>query len=212
MIIDLCIAEKKIDCPITQAFLQSIWLKSESLHHHSIICGEIAGAIAEYLEFSKQDCEKIKTAGYLHDLGKLSIKESILQKPGELTEREWEQMRLHPILGSIALENIDGFGEISRIILYHHERYDGRGYPNGLSTNEIPIESIIIKVSDIYTAMTNERSYKPVYPKEYVLKVCANDMKPFFQPSDVKGITELLSEVYVKSNGNGIYSHNNIRY
>lgn len=205
MLIDLKETELSIgeECMVTKAFMEAIRLKGESLYQHSIITGELAGAIWENLGYDSNRTDLIKKAGYLHDLGKISIKESVLLKPGTLNDQEWEQMRLHPILGSIAIEGIPGFEEISKIILYHHERYDGTGYPNGFGGNEIPIESVVIRLCDMFTAMTNERTYKPCYPTSYVLKLCLQEVKHYFNEHELKLIYKTLQKVCVKSNGKG---------
>lgn len=214
MLIDLKKVETGIeeDCMVTKAFMESIRLKGESLYQHSVITGEISGAIWERLGYNGTGVDTIKKAGYLHDLGKLSIKESILLKPGCLTDQEWEQMRLHPIIGSIAIENIPGFNDISRIILYHHERYDGTGYPNGLKGNDIPIESVMIRLCDMFTAMTNERAYKPCYPIDYVIRICLQEVKYYFNSKEMNIIKETLKEICISGGNGGLHLNNNRQY
>jgi len=102
----------------------------------------------------------------LHDIGKVGINDAILRKPGPLTESEWLEMRKHPEIGfRIAQNNVD-LAPISEYILSHHERWDGSGYPRGLSGEEIPVLARILAVVDAFDAMTNERIYSKPRPRE----------------------------------------------
>ena len=104
--------------------------------------------------------DKIRVAGFLHDIGKIGIDERILNKDGKLDKNEWEIMKLHSAKGAAILLNTFEYREIADFVLFHHERYDGSGYPDGLSGDEIPLASRIIAVADSYDAMTNNRSYR----------------------------------------------------
>ncbi|MBE0427942.1 MAG: HD domain-containing protein [Nitrospirae bacterium] len=159
-----------------KAFLKSLQLKGEYLYFHSIFVGLIAEKIGENLGLSKEDVHCLKISGFLHDIGKIAIRDSILRKPGELSSSEWEQIRLHPVLGYMALEDIPELQKYSEIILYHHENGNGSGYPYGLKYESIPFESLIIKVSDMYAAMVSERSYKPSFPKEQAIGICLKEV------------------------------------
>lgn len=126
-------------------------------------------AMAEALELSASTKETIRRASMLHDLGKISIKDSILLKPGPLTDAEWDIVKRHP---QIALDILDPLKFLyleKRIILYHHERIDGKGYPAGLKDKEIPFESRIIAVADTFDAMNTARIYREPCSKEFIL-------------------------------------------
>ena len=99
--------------------------------------------------------------GYLHDIGKIAVPDSVLRKAGPLTRPEWEEMRRHPVTGYEILRKIDDFKEIAILVRHHHERWDGRGYPDGLSGHDIPPGSRVIAVADSIDAMMSSRSYRP---------------------------------------------------
>lgn len=127
--------------------------------HTQRVC-DYAVILAEYLGLPKEEVENIKTAALLHDIGKIGIPDSILNKKGRLTEEEFSFIKKHPVLGVKILEPIDEFKKFSSYILYHHERFDGRGYPHGLSGNMIPLGARIIAIADSFDAIVSGRSYK----------------------------------------------------
>ena len=103
---------------------------------------------------------RAKTVGLLHDIGKIGIEESILNKPGRLTEEEMTQMKKHPEIGYRILSSVNDMAEMANYVLAHHERIDGKGYPKGLKGMEIPLQARIIAIADAYDAMTSHRSYR----------------------------------------------------
>lgn len=138
---------------------------ASALRDHEEATGEHAErtcelAIRTALGMGLRDVSRVRYVAILHDIGKLGIPRSILRKPGRLTEKEWEIVRLHPGIGAALLRNIAGFGPVRRAILAHHERFDGGGYPSGLKGAEIPVEARLISVVDAYDAMTSERPYE----------------------------------------------------
>jgi putative nucleotidyltransferase with HDIG domain len=160
-----------------KAFLKALQLKGEYLYFHSLNVGLISAKIAENLGLSEEDVICLKVSGFLHDIGKIAIRDGILKKPEELSPAEWEQMRLHPVMGYMVLKDMPELQRHSRIILYHHENGNGSGYPYGLKYDLIPFESVIIKISDMYTAMVNERSYKPCFPKKQAIEICLKEIE-----------------------------------
>jgi len=133
-------------------------------------------AIADELGLSIEDKERIRWAALFHDLGKIGIDESILRKPGRLTDKEFEEIKKHPQLGADILKPIRQFKHIIPGILQHQERWDGKGYPNGLKGEEISIDGRIIAVADTFDAMTSDRPYRKGLPKEVAIeeiKKCA---------------------------------------
>ena len=110
--------------------------------------------------FSSDDIQELKTVGLLHDIGKIGIEESILNKPGKLTDEEMDQMKKHPEIGYRILSSVNDMAEMANYVLSHHERIDGKGYPRGLKGMEIPLQSRIIGIADTYDAMTSHRSYR----------------------------------------------------
>jgi putative nucleotidyltransferase with HDIG domain len=130
---------------------------------------DLAGEVAEELGLGHENVQHTRYVAVLHDIGKIGIPDAILNKPGKLDEDEWESMRQHPRIGADIITRISGFEEVSAAILAHHERFDGRGYPSGLSGEDIPIEARIISAVDSYDAMTNDRPYRKALSHEEAL-------------------------------------------
>jgi putative nucleotidyltransferase with HDIG domain len=127
---------------------------------HSQRTTEIAAAIAQELGLDDEEIELIRYASLLHDVGKIGISERILLKPGPLNAEEWEVVRRHPALGANIVERAALLQKLVPVILHHHERYDGQGYPDGLRGEDIPLKARILAVADAYEAMTSDRAYR----------------------------------------------------
>src|SRR5262249_46677026 len=148
---------------------------------HSRIVGEYARQIATSLGFGEDRVERIHAAGVLHDLGKLGLADAILFKPGPLDDDEWKEIRQHPEIGARILARA-GMVDIAGWVLAHHERVDGRGYPFGLPTTQIPFEARILAVADAYEAMVAERPYRaavdPASAAEELLRCAGTQFDP----------------------------------
>lgn len=127
---------------------------------HSTNVMKYTEMICDGLLIEEEEKEKIMISANLHDIGKIGIDDSILKKDGKLTNEEYRKMKLHPVIGASIIGDIKGFEEISTIIKYHHERYDGEGYPIGLKGEEIPLGSQIIAIADAFDAITTNRIYR----------------------------------------------------
>ena len=138
---------------------EALDLRDPSTGLHSRTVGDFARSIAERLELAPERVERIHAAGVLHDLGKLGIADAILYKPGALSDSEWEEMQRHPEIGARILLHA-GLADISHWVRAHHERMDGRGYPDSLSADQIPLEARILAVADAYEAMIADRPYR----------------------------------------------------
>jgi putative nucleotidyltransferase with HDIG domain len=125
---------------------------------HSRRVGRYAGAVAAQLGFDEEQVESVRLAGLLHDIGKLAVSNQILRKPGPLSGDEWREIREHPRIGAEML-SAAGLDDLSSWVRSHHERPDGRGYPDGLFGDNIPLEARILSVADSYEAMTSDRAY-----------------------------------------------------
>lgn len=137
---------------------------------HSERVSYLCEKTAKCLGMNKYTQNKLKVAGLLHDIGKIGIPERVLDKPGQLTDEEFAEIRMHPAIGYKILNSAGHMTEISEIIYAHHEKWDGTGYPRRLKGEEIPIEARIIAISDSYDAMTSDRSYRDGLPKENAIK------------------------------------------
>jgi HD-GYP domain len=126
----------------------------------SALIASIVVALARQLELPEAEVDRIRVAALLHDVGKIAIPAEILEKPAALTSAEWRTVVQHPRIGQVILEQAASLKEAVPIILHHHERYGGHGYPYGLRANEIPLGARIVAIADAYDAMTNDRPYK----------------------------------------------------
>lgn len=126
---------------------------------HSENVSRYARLLAEKRGFNKEQVEKIGIAGILHDFGKIGLKEGLLNKHGHLTEKEFDLVKQHPVIATTILEPIGDLKEIIRDIRYHHESYNGQGYPDGLKGEKIPIGARILAIADAFDAMTSRRTY-----------------------------------------------------
>jgi diguanylate cyclase (GGDEF)-like protein len=138
---------------------ETLDLRDVSTARHSQTVGRYAEGIARAIGLREERVQRIRAAGVLHDIGKLGVADAVLQKPGALTDDEWADMRRHPELGARILDHAN-LRDISRWVLAHHERIDGRGYPHGLAGEAIPLEARILAVADAYEAMTADRPYR----------------------------------------------------
>jgi putative two-component system response regulator len=123
------------------------------------------------LQLEDQDLEALYRGGYLHDIGKVSIPDRILFKPGPLDAEEWETMRTHPQRGEDICKPLRSLERVLPIIRHHHERWDGSGYPDGLSGAQIPRLARILQMADIYDALTSARPYKEAMPAQNALEI-----------------------------------------
>ncbi len=158
-----------------QMFLQTVTALSEAVDAkdrytsgHSKRVAEYSRRIAERMGKTKEEQDEIYRAGLLHDVGKIRVPEDIINKPGKLTEEEYNTIKLHPITGYNILRGISEDSRIAVAAKHHHERYDGKGYPNGLQGEDIPETARILGVADSYDAMASNRSYRNALPQEVV--------------------------------------------
>lgn len=135
---------------------------------HSRRVAKYSKMIAEHLDYSEKDLEEIYCAGLIHDVGKLGIDNQIINKNGKLSNEEYEEIKKHPLMGYEILKNISIRGNFAYGAKWHHERMDGRGYPDGISGDEIPLIARIIAVADAYDAMTSRRAYRDIMSQDKV--------------------------------------------
>ncbi|WP_277408304.1 HD domain-containing phosphohydrolase [Lacrimispora xylanisolvens] len=147
--------------------LNTLHEKNPREEQHSQRVAEICETMAKEMGLPDSDVNKIKAAGLLHDIGKIGIQEEVLNKPGILTDDEYQEVKKHSEIGYRILNTSPNMSEIAEIILCHHERWDGKGYPKGRSKTDIPLFARIITIADAYDAMTSDRSYRKALPDSY---------------------------------------------
>jgi len=151
-----------------------------------------AGEIAKALDFLPREIEIIKHAAILHDLGKIGIRESVLFKKGSLAKAEFEKIKMHPQIGVDILRPVHFLRDVIPWILHHHERWDGKGYPDGLKGEDIPLGSRIIAVTDAYQALASNRAYRKAYRNKKILKILKAESGTKFDPRVVDAFLEIL--------------------
>lgn len=181
--------------------------KDQYTHGHSMRVTLYSLALAKALDLPDDLLEEIETTGLLHDIGKIAIPEKILLKPGKLTDEEFEIIKKHPELGEHLVNGIGKLKLISNWMKYHHERFDGRGYPDGLVGEEIPISSRIIAIADTYDAMTSSRSYRPALTHEDAINEIKRCSGSQFDPKLAELFISISEEIdLIKSDPEGSYA------
>jgi len=156
------------------------------VYGHSRRVNTYAVALAEAIGLSPDEVSKVSTAALLHDIGKIGIPDKVLNKKGGLNEEDWRAVKAHPRLGANIISNIPNLVPCVSIILHHHERWDGGGYPEGLKGEEIPIEARILAIADSFEAMSSARPYRPALSLEQVVKELRQVAGHQFDPQLVK--------------------------
>jgi len=164
--------------------------KSNETQEHADRIAYLARRVGELLHLSADDLDLLQLAAGLHDIGKISIDQAILTKPAPLTDDEWKRLQQHPEIGYRITQAIPELSQISEIVLTHHERWDGSGYPQGLKGEQIPLMARIVAVADAFDAMTEGRHYKEAVSKQEAVEELIRQAGRQFDPMIVKLFTE----------------------
>ena len=174
--------------------------RDEPAYRHAERVQEYVVAIArETCAGDTRMIEAVQAAALLHDVGKLAIPDTILQKPGPLTREEYEQVRQHVVIGADILSAIPFTGALARIVRHHHENWDGTGYPDGLRAEAIPIGARVLAVGDCYDALISDRPYRPRLPHETAVAMIVERRGTMYDPAVV--------DVFVRVVGSGPIAH-----
>jgi response regulator RpfG family c-di-GMP phosphodiesterase len=176
-----------------KALAQALEAKDEYTQGHSERVAEVAVSIAQYLSLGESEINDMWLAGFLHDIGKIGIQETVLNKPGKLSASEWELIQQHPVLAERILCPIEELSEVIKIVRHHHERFDGSGYPDGLAGGDIPLGARILSVADAYDALTSKRSYRDALSHEDAVAVLEEAAGTQFDPVLVRAFLSSLS-------------------
>ncbi|MTI46119.1 putative nucleotidyltransferase with HDIG domain [Roseibium hamelinense] len=180
---------------IAHGFAQVIDSKSPFTAGHSERVTLFTDMIAEQLGYSARDRQLLKRAALLHDIGKLGVSNSVLDKPAKLDDDEWVQIRMHPVYSDEILSRIDAFKDLSPIARGHHERIDGRGYPDGLAGTRISMETRIVTTADIFDALTAERPYRAAMPLPKALGIMEGDIGTAIDPICFKALQSATEQI-----------------
>lgn len=168
--------------------------KDPYTHYHSRNVTAYCLAMADYLGMSDREREDLRNAALLHDIGKIGMPETILNKPGSLTSAEYEIIKTHPDIGYRILKPVTALADIPVTVRHHHERFDGGGYPLKLSGEEIPFHSRILAVADVFDAITSDRTYRPSPGLDYAVSELRSNAGTQLDPELVGAFLEILSE------------------
>ncbi|MFD0872424.1 Cyclic di-GMP phosphodiesterase response regulator RpfG [Chlamydia abortus] len=178
---------------IVKGIIAALELKDPYTRGHSERVAQYANLFARKMEiFSEEELKSYYYACLLHDVGKVHIRDDILMKPSNLTNEEYEIIKKHPIVGAEAVKNIEGLQESIDVIRYHHERWDGKGYPDRLKGEEIPLLARIASIADAFDAMTTDRSYRPALSLDMAYQRILQGKGSQFDP----GLIDIFVEVY----------------
>jgi len=175
------------------ALASTVDAKDHYTYGHSKKVNTYAVVLAEAINLSPDEVSKLSAAALLHDIGKIGISDNILNKKGKLSAKDWEAIQLHPRLGANIVSNVPNLIPCVSSILYHHERWDGSGYPEGLKGEDIPVEARILAIADAYCAMTSARPYRDALCNDKVMKELKQGAGKQFDPKLVEvfiGIVE----------------------
>ncbi len=190
---------QKLFLNLLQVMARVLEAKDSYTRFHSDNVARYAYRIGRRMGFPRPRLELIRTAGILHDLGKIGVAEGVLNKPGKLTEAEFDLVRKHPLIASTILEPIERLETVIDDIKYHHEHYDGSGYPEGLKGEDIPLGARILMVADSFDAMTHKRPYsEPKTRRDAIveMRACAGAQ---FDPEIVEILAEIVAEEDAKA-------------
>ena len=190
---------------LEQAYMESIQTlrytveaKDTYTRGHSDRVSEYSVLIGEALGLPEEDIKKLKIGGLFHDIGKIGVPDSILQKAGKLSDDEYSEIKNHPSIGAHILSTASIFQDIIPIVKHHHERYDGKGYPSQLVGENIPYLARITAVADTFDAMTSKRSYRDSLPLDYVITEFERCKGTQFDPKIADVFIDILKNHYDK--------------
>jgi putative two-component system response regulator len=195
---------KETNVSLTQAYLDTLYrLSIAAEYRDDDTAGHIKRisyyslAICRALGLPEKLCEMISQASPLHDVGKIGIPDNVLLKPGSLTSKEWQIMKQHTLIGANILKGSSSklLQIAEQIALSHHEKFDGTGYPYGLSGQQIPLASRIVTLADVFDALTNKRIYKPVFSNEEAVRIIKDSAGSHFDPEVCNAFIKAYDEI-----------------
>lgn len=184
---------KNIYIETVKALSQAVEAKDPYTQGHSMRVSQYSVDIARELKLSQKRIDNLRIAAILHDIGKIGVEENILNKQGQLTNEEFLRIKLHPTIGVKIIKEIDFLKDVANIILAHHERIDGKGYPLGIKGAEIHLESCILSIADVYDALTSDRPYRKAMDKEKALQIIEEGSGSQFNPKVVEAFIKIIN-------------------
>lgn len=182
MVDDRTRAYRELLLATLQSLVRTLEFKDRYTKHHSESVARYASALARAAGLSEEMVQRVATAGLLHDIGKIGIRDSVLTKPGRLTAEEFGHVKLHPVIGAEILDPVLADDAIIAGVRHHHESLDGRGYPEGLAGDRIPLIARVLAIADSYDAMRSRRAYREARDHAAVLEVIEGAAGTQFDP------------------------------
>ncbi len=164
------------------ALARAIDAKDKYTNGHSLRVSKYSVELARKLGWDENQLAELKREALLHDIGKIGVPDAVLNKPGKLTQEEYETIKSHTTIGEQIFKGLENMHDVSDVILYHHERYDGKGYPQGLAGKDIPDRARIVAIADAYDAMNSNRIYRPALGKEKIREELVGGSGKQFDP------------------------------
>ena len=186
-------ADFRYTMEFVNALANAVKIKDYYTQEHSCIMSNYATAMADYLGMSDADIQDVRIGAMLHDLGKIGIDKMILMKPAALTETEFEIIKQHPRIGAEIIRNVHPLKNVVPYVLYHHEKYNGKGYLHGLQGEEIPLGARIISLADVFQALTSDRPYRRALPEKVAFEIIKENSGKHFDPKTVKAFFAIYS-------------------
>lgn len=180
---------------IVRALVNAVEAKDSYLCGHSERVALYSQCLARKLTWDDKSCDQLYLSGLLHDVGKIAISDSALQKPCELTTREFEEIRRHPDEAWNILHDLEHMRAILPAVLFHHERYDGEGYPDGLVGDSIPVEGRVMAICDAFDAMTSDRPYRNGIPVDKAASILRAGAGTQWDPMFISEFLTILPEI-----------------
>lgn len=189
-------AEKleRLSKEVVEALAKTIDAKDKYTNGHSFRVALYSVAIADRLGWSEEEKEALNQEALLHDIGKIGVHDSVLNKPGRLTEEEYAEIKQHTVIGKNILDGMEDMSDTALVVMYHHERYDGKGYPTGLSGEDIPSHARIVAIADAYDAMHADRIYRKALSREKIRQEFIDLRGLQFDPVYTDAFIQLLDD------------------
>lgn len=184
------------------ALMSALDARDREIEGHSTRVSRLTYLLGKEIGLSGQQLKDLERGALLHDIGKIGISDEVLHKPGMLTDQDWEIMRVHPSIGARIVEGIPFLQEVLPIIRYHHERWDGSGYPAGLQQDEIPIQARIFAVADVFDALTSNRSYRSRSTPEDAIRYMKEQSGILFDPQIVDALMRIPYREFIQREKN----------